>query len=245
MSQIILKTENIRKSYESLDKKKFEVLKGISVNITKNRITVIMGASGAGKSTLLHIISGLDRPDSGQVTFEGEDILKFSDEKLAAFRNRNIGFVFQFHHLLPEFTAAENVAIPLMINNISLGDAVKKAKFLLRQVGLEDRTEHKPAELSGGEQQRVAVARALANDPEIIFADEPTGNLDSVNSEVINGLFVELRDKFNKSLVIVTHNPELMKLADEVFEMKDGEIIAFRSNIRPDENAVPGENMAE
>lgn len=230
MSEIILKTENIRKSYESLDKKKFEVLKGISINISKNKITVIMGASGAGKSTLLHIISGLDRPDTGSVSFEGSDILKFSDEKLASFRNKNIGFVFQFHHLLPEFTAAENVAIPLMINNISLSEALSKAKFLLRQVGLEDRTEHKPAELSGGEQQRVAVARALANDPEIIFADEPTGNLDSVNSEAINRLFVELRDKFRKTLVIVTHNPDLMKLADEVFEMKDGEIIDFRSN---------------
>lgn len=244
MSNIILKTEDIRKSYENLDKKKFEVLKGISINIAKNRITVIMGASGAGKSTLLHIISGLDRPDSGEVTFEGEDILKFSDEKLAAFRNKNIGFVFQFHHLLPEFTAAENVAIPLMINNASFGGALKKAKSLLKQVGLESRIEHKPAELSGGEQQRVAVARALANDPEIIFADEPTGNLDSVNSEVINRLFVDLRDKFNKSLVIVTHNPELMKLADEVFEMKDGEIIAFRQNApaASDEKAVSGEN---
>ncbi|MCU7495546.1 MAG: ABC transporter ATP-binding protein [Ignavibacteria bacterium] len=226
----MLKTEDIRKSYESLDKKKFEVLKGISINISKNKITVIVGASGAGKSTLLHIISGLDRPDKGSVNFEGGDILKFSDEKLAAFRNRNIGFVFQFHHLLPEFTASENVAIPLMINNTSLGDALSKAKLLLGQVGLEDRMGHKPAELSGGEQQRVAVARALANDPEIIFADEPTGNLDSVNSEAINKLFVELRDKFKKTLVIVTHNPDLMKLADEVFEMKDGEIISFKTN---------------
>ncbi|HEX2963519.1 MAG TPA: ABC transporter ATP-binding protein [Ignavibacteriales bacterium] len=229
MSEIILKTENIHKSYESLDKKKFEVLKGISISISKNKITVIMGASGAGKSTLLHIICGLDRPDTGVVNFEGDDILKFSDEKLASFRNRNTGFVFQFHHLLPEFTASENVAIPLMINNVSLSDALAKAKFLLKQVGLEDRMEHKPAELSGGEQQRVAVARALANDPEIIFADEPTGNLDSVNSEAINRLFVELRDQFKKTLVIVTHNPDLMKLADEVFEMKDGEIVAFRA----------------
>lgn len=228
MSETILKTENIHKSYESLDKKKFEVLKGISISISKNKITVIMGASGAGKSTLLHIISGLDRPDTGTVNFEGNDILKFSDEKLASFRNRNTGFVFQFHHLLPEFTASENVAIPLMINNVSLSDALAKAKFLLKTVGLEDRMEHKPAELSGGEQQRVAVARALANDPEIIFADEPTGNLDSVNSEAINRLFVELRDQFKKTLVIVTHNPDLMKLADEVFEMKDGEIVAFR-----------------
>lgn len=241
MSGIILKTENIRKSYESLDKKKFEVLKGISINIAKNKITVIMGASGAGKSTLLHIISGLDRPDSGSVSFEGGDILKYSDEKLAAFRNKNIGFVFQFHHLLPEFTAAENVAIPLMINNVSFNDALRKAKLLLKQVGLEDRMEHKPAELSGGEQQRVAVARALANDPEIIFADEPTGNLDSVNSEVINRLFVELRDKFKKSLVIVTHNPLLMNLADEVFEMKDGEIIAFRENAASENEPLPGE----
>ena len=237
MSSIILKTENIRKTYENLEKKKFEVLKGISIEIRKNRITVIMGASGAGKSTLLHIISGLDRPDKGMVSFEGNDILKFSDEKLAAFRNKNIGFVFQFHHLLPEFTAAENVAIPLMINSIPLSDSLRKAKSLLRQVGLEDRWEHKPAELSGGEQQRVAVARALANDPEIIFADEPTGNLDSVNSEVINSLFVELRDKFKKTLVIVTHNPELMKLADEVFEMKDGEIISFtKENEKPIES---------
>lgn len=230
MNDKILRTENIRKSYENLQKKKFEVLKGISINISKNKITVIVGASGAGKSTLLHIISGLDHPDAGSVVVEGNDILKFSDEKLASFRNNNIGFVFQFHHLLPEFTAAENVAIPLMINGIAFNKALSRSKELLVQVGLGDRIEHKPAELSGGEQQRVAVARALANDPEIIFADEPTGNLDSVNSETINRLFVDLRDKFNKTLVIVTHNPDLMKLADEVFEMKDGEIIGFRTN---------------
>jgi len=222
MNEIILRAENIYKSYENLQKKKLEIVKGISLQIVRNNITVIVGASGAGKSTLLHILSALDRPDAGGVFIDDQDIFKQSDDKLAAFRNKHIGFVFQFHHLLPEFTAAENVAIPLMIDNVRLKPALKRSEELLRSVGLEDRVHHKPAELSGGEQQRVAVARALINDPEIIFADEPTGNLDSFNSEILHSLFIKLRDEYKKTFVIVTHNPELMKIADNVFEMKDG-----------------------
>jgi len=218
---IILHAESLIKTYQS-NKNKLEVLKSISLDISAKKISVIVGASGAGKSTLLHLLGGLDRPDSGSVFFNDENIFKLNDDKLAKFRNKNAGFVFQFHHLLPEFTAVENVAIPLMINGKSLNDSLSHGKELINLVGLSDRSDHKPAELSGGEQQRVAVARALANDPSIIFADEPTGNLDSANSESINKIIVDLRDKLGKTFVIVTHNLELMKLADEVFEMKDG-----------------------
>ncbi|MEJ2613549.1 MAG: ABC transporter ATP-binding protein [Ignavibacteriaceae bacterium] len=225
MNNIILSAEDLVKTYQTTKKTKLEVLKSISLEIEKDKISVIIGASGAGKSTLLHLLGGLDRPDSGKVLFDGKNIFNFSDEKLAKFRNNNIGFVFQFHHLLPEFTAVENVAIPQMIQGISLNNALKKAEELIDSVGLSERINHKPAELSGGEQQRVAVARALANDPSIIFADEPTGNLDSSNSEAIHKIIVDLRDKFNKSFVIVTHNNSLVKLADKVFEMKDGKII--------------------
>ncbi len=167
-------------------------------------------------------LGGLDRPDSGTVLYEKKNIFDYNNEKLAKFRNENMGFVFQFHHLLPEFTASENVSIPQMIKGVSLKEASKNSLRLLEIVGLRDRADHKPAELSGGEQQRVAVARALANDPKIIFADEPTGNLDSANSESIHKLLFELRDNFKKTFVIVTHNPELMKLADVIFEIKDG-----------------------
>ncbi len=225
MNNIILSAENLVKTYQTTKKTKLEVLKSISFEIGKDKISVIIGASGAGKSTLLHLLGGLDRPDSGKVFFDEQNIFDFSDEKLAKFRNKNIGFVFQFHHLLPEFTAVENVAIPQMIRGISLSSALKRAEELIDSVGLSERINHKPAELSGGEQQRVAVARALANDPSIIFADEPTGNLDSANSEAIHKIIVELRDKFSKSFVIVTHNNSLVKLADKVFEMKDGKII--------------------
>jgi len=224
MSEVILKAENIYKSFKTVKKVKLDILKGISLEIEPEKITVIVGASGAGKSTLLHLLGALDRPDSGEVFYEDKNIFKFSDERLAKFRNRNIGFIFQFHHLLPEFTALENVAIPQMINGTSLKDASEKSKELLSTVGLSERTEHKPAELSGGEQQRVAVARALANNPQIIFADEPTGNLDSANSEEIHKLIVELKEKYNKTFVIVTHNQNLVKLADNIFEIKDGKI---------------------
>lgn len=222
----ILKAETIYKSFVKSKEQKLEILKGISLELEANKITEIVGASGAGKSTLLHILSGLDTPDSGKVEIEGTDIFKLSDEKLSKFRNKNIGFIFQFHHLLPEFTALENVSIPMMINGISLKNSLKKSEELLETVGLKERFEHKPAELSGGEAQRVAVARALANNPKIIFADEPTGNLDSNNSEMMHNLFVELKDKLGLTFLIVTHNPELVKLADKVLEMKDGKLIS-------------------
>ncbi len=219
---IILSSENITKSYQSTKKNKLVVLKSISFEVEANKISVIVGASGAGKSTLLHLLGGLDRPDSGSVFYEQKNIFDFNNDKLAKFRNENMGFVFQFHHLLPEFTALENVSIPQMIKGLSLKAASKNSQRLLEIVGLKDRADHKPAELSGGEQQRVAVARALANNPKIIFADEPTGNLDSANSDSIHKLLFDLRDNFNKTFVIVTHNPELMKLADVIFEIKDG-----------------------
>jgi lipoprotein-releasing system ATP-binding protein len=225
MSSNILSANNLVKSFHNDKKMKLEVLKSVSLEIKSNEISVIIGASGAGKSTLLHLLAGLDRPDSGDVFYNGQDIFKLTEDKLARFRNKNVGLVFQFHHLLPEFTALENVAIPLMIEGKSLSVASSKAKELLMSVGLVERINHKPAELSGGEQQRVAVARALANDPEVIFADEPTGNLDSANSEAIHNLIVDLRNKFNKTFVIVTHNKGLVRLADKVFEMKDGKLI--------------------
>lgn len=222
---IILSAQNLNKSYQSNKKNKLDVLKNISVDIEENKISVIVGASGAGKSTLLHLLGGLDRPDEGKVFYENKNIFEFGNDRLAKFRNENIGFVFQFHHLLPEFTAIENVAIPLMINGKNLKSALNESKKLLEIVGLAQREDHKPTELSGGEQQRVAVARALSNDPKIIFADEPTGNLDSANSESIHRLLFELRDNLKKTFVIVTHNPELMKLADVIFEIKDGVIL--------------------
>jgi lipoprotein-releasing system ATP-binding protein len=224
MNNKLITADNLIKSYQNNKKMKLEVLKSVSLEIVSNNISVIIGASGAGKSTLLHLLAGLDRPDSGSVYYNEQDIFKFNEEKLARFRNKNVGLVFQFHHLLPEFTALENVAIPQMIEGKSLNAASLKSKELLATVGLEERIDHKPAELSGGEQQRVAVARALANDPEVIFADEPTGNLDSANSEAIHNLIVGLRDKYKKTFVIVTHNKGLVKLADKVFEMKDGKL---------------------
>jgi lipoprotein-releasing system ATP-binding protein len=224
-NSIILKADNLIKTYQNNKKIKLEVLKSISLEIEENKISVIVGASGAGKSTLLHLLGGLDRPDSGSVLYDNQNIFKLSDDKLAKFRNKNIGFVFQFHHLLPEFTALENIAIPQLINNVSMEKALKRASDLLNEVGLTERADHKPAELSGGEQQRVAVARALVNDPAIVFADEPTGNLDSSNSETVHRILLDLKEKFNKTFVIVTHNSGLVKLADKVFEMKDGKLI--------------------
>jgi len=223
---VILNAENIFKSFQTTKKVKLDVLKGISLHIEAKKITVIIGASGAGKSTLLHILGALDRPDNGNVTFNNENIFKYNDDKLARFRNRNIGFVFQFHHLLPEFTALENVMIPMMINGTSFNKAEMKSKKLLDSVGLTERMTHKPAELSGGEQQRVAVARAFANDPQIIFADEPTGNLDSANSEELHKLITWLKEKYEKTFVIVTHNSNLIALADIVYEIKDGKIFS-------------------
>lgn len=223
-NSVILKANNINKSFRSNEKVTLEILKSISLDVEENKISVIVGASGAGKSTLLHILGGLDKPDSGEVIFNSTNIYNLTDDKLARFRNNNIGFVFQFHHLLPEFTALENIMIPQMINGVPEKKASMQAKDLLNEIGLIERVNHKPAELSGGEQQRVAVARALANDPEIILADEPTGNLDSQNSIILQELFTKLKNKLNKTFIIVTHNRELMFLGDNLFEMKDGTI---------------------
>ena len=224
MNEIIIEAKNIHKSFYKLNEQKLEILKGVSLQVESKMISVIVGASGAGKSTLLHILSGLDNADEGEVKIKGTNIFSLPDDKLSKFRNKHIGFVFQFHHLLPEFDAAENVAIPLMIYGETKLNAVKRAEELLALVGLSDRLHHKPAELSGGEQQRVAVARALANNPDIIFADEPTGNLDSINSDALHKLFVKLRDELKVTFLIVTHNPQLVGLGDKVFEMKDGVI---------------------
>ncbi|MCZ7603823.1 MAG: ABC transporter ATP-binding protein [Melioribacteraceae bacterium] len=221
---IILEAINIKKSFVNTKGKTLEVLKEIDVKVEEKNIEVIIGASGAGKSTLLYLLSGLDKPDEGIVKIKQTDILKLSDEKISKFRNDHIGFIFQFHHLLPEFTAAENIAIPQMVKGISRSKSLKRAEELLDTIGLADRKEHKPAELSGGEQQRVAVARALANDPDIIFADEPSGNLDSKNSDMLHQLIVDIRDKFGITFLIVTHNPELVKLGDVIHEIKDGKI---------------------
>lgn len=222
MNPVILEVKNIYKSFQAVKNLKLEILKSISIEFERNKISVVIGASGAGKSTLLHIIGGLDKPDSGDIIFNDINILKLSDDKLARFRNNNIGFVFQFHHLLPEFTALENIMIPQLINGASEKKAAVRANELLNETGLTERSDHKPAELSGGEQQRVAVARALANNPQIILADEPTGNLDSANSAILQELFKNLKNKLNKTFVIVTHNQELISLADNLYEMKDG-----------------------
>jgi lipoprotein-releasing system ATP-binding protein len=222
--EYILRAEHLSKSYRMTKEIQLQVLKEVSLKIEKEKISVIVGASGAGKSTLLHLLGALDRPDNGNVLYNEENIFNLSDERLAKFRNQHIGFIFQFHHLLPEFTAIENVSIPQMINGISLNDTLKKSKELLNIVGLSEREDHKPAELSGGEQQRVAVARALANNPQIIFGDEPTGNLDSKNSEAIHQIILELREKLKMTFVIVTHNSNLVNLADKVYEIKDGKI---------------------
>lgn len=224
MNEIILRTNNIVKSFQTTKKVSLSVLKGISIEIQKEKITIIVGASGAGKSTLLHLLGGLDRPDSGEIYYDDKNIFNFSDDKLAKFRNKNVGFVFQFHHLLPEFSALENVMIPQLIDGVNLKKANSKGQELLKTVGLVERLDHKPAELSGGEQQRVAVARALANDPKIIFADEPTGNLDSMNSEEIHRLILNLKINLGVTFVIVTHNQNLVDLADQIYEIKDGKI---------------------
>jgi len=215
------------KSYKVSKQNTLEVLKGVDISIPENKISVIVGASGAGKSTLLHIISGLDKPDAGNVNIMGTDIFSLSQKKLSKFRNENIGFVFQFHHLLPEFTALENVAIPLLIAGKGKKEAFERALQLIFITGLESRKNHKPAELSGGEQQRAALARALSNDPKVILADEPTGNLDSNNANAINDLFLKLRDEFGKTFVIVTHNKDLMAIGDNLIEMADGKVVRY------------------
>ncbi|HPR25757.1 ABC transporter ATP-binding protein [Lentimicrobium sp.] len=213
----MIQAKEIVKSYGSL-----KVLKGVSVQINKGEIVSVTGASGAGKSTLLHILSTIDRADSGYVAVDGIDTGKLNDRKLAEFRNRKVGFVFQFHHLLPEFTALENVCIPAFIAGTGRKQAEKKAMELLEFLNLQERAAHKPAELSGGEQQRIAVARALVNNPSVIMADEPSGNLDSVNARQLHQLFFDLREKFNQTILIVTHNEELAGMSDRRLYMRDG-----------------------
>ncbi|HNQ61556.1 MAG TPA: ABC transporter ATP-binding protein [Bacteroidia bacterium] len=216
----MIKAEGIIKSYENL-----KVLKGIDLEITKSEIVSIVGASGAGKSTLLHILGTLDTTDGGKVWIDGIETSQLKQKKLSEFRNKKIGFVFQSHHLLPEFTAIENIMMPAWIAKQSKSQAYNRALELLGLLNLEDRKDHRPSELSGGEQQRVAVCRSLVNNPAVIFADEPSGNLDSQSARSLHKLFFELRDKFGQTFVIVTHNEELAGMADRKLVMSDGTLI--------------------
>lgn len=216
----MLKATGIYKNYSSL-----QVLKGVDIEISKGEIVSIAGSSGAGKSTLLHILGTLDKADNGKVIIDNINVTRLKGKKLASFRNKHIGFVFQFHHLLPEFSALENICIPGWIAGEKNKDVEKRAKELLELLNLKDRGEHKPGELSGGEQQRVAVARALINNPSIVMADEPTGNLDSANAKELHNLFIDLRNRFQQTFLIVTHNEELARLSDRLLHMKDGKII--------------------
>ena len=216
----MLIAKNIVKRYGNL-----QVLKGVDLEIKKGEIVSIVGSSGAGKSTLLHILGTLDTADAGEVGLNDTSLTRLTGKSLAEFRNRHIGFVFQFHHLLPEFSAFENVCIPAWLNGRKNKETSSRARELLTTLGLAERMDNKPAELSGGEQQRVAVARALINNPDIVFADEPTGNLDSANARELHKLFFELRDKYQQTFLIVTHNEELAQLSDRVIQMKDGRII--------------------
>jgi lipoprotein-releasing system ATP-binding protein len=216
----MLRAENIHKKYGQL-----QVLKGVNITIEKKEIVSIVGSSGAGKSTLLHILGTLDTPDEGEIFLNDEALHLLKGKKLAAFRNKYIGFVFQFHHLLPEFTAAENVSIPGWIAGRKKKEVNAEAIRLLEILGLKDKINNKPQELSGGEQQRVAVARALINQPLIVFADEPTGNLDSKNAKELHDLFVRLRNEFDQTFLIVTHNEELAAMSDRTLHMKDGLIL--------------------
>lgn len=213
----MIKVTQLTKSYQSLP-----VLKGVDLEIKQGEIVAITGASGAGKSTLLHLIGTLDKADSGAINFLGKEVFKMKKKELAKFRNKNIGFVFQFHHLLPEFTALENVCIPGYISNTPKKEVEQRAEELLKMLGLSDRMHHKPSQLSGGEQQRVSVARALINNPSVVLADEPSGNLDSKNAEELHKLFFELRDTFNQTFIIVTHNNLLSEMSDRKLVMKDG-----------------------
>lgn len=217
----MIKATNIHKSYDDL-----HVLKGVDIEVGQGEIVCIVGKSGAGKSTLLHILGTLDTADKGQVIIDGTDVFKLNIKDLANFRNQRIGFVFQFHHLLPEFTALENVCIPAFIRGEAEANARKRAGELLDYLGLSQRLTHKPSQLSGGEQQRVAVARSLMNQPAVVFADEPSGNLDSASSQELHQLIFKLRQDFNQTFLIVTHNKELAEMSDRLVEMRDGLINA-------------------
>ena len=217
----MIQAKGIEKSFGTL-----KVLKGVDLNVSQAEVVSIMGASGAGKSTLLQILGTLSAPDNGSLVIDGVDVLKLKGDKLAEFRNRRLGFVFQFHHLLPEFTALENVMIPAFIAGRSKKDAEQHAVQLLKDLGLGERLTHKPSELSGGEQQRVAIARALINRPAVLFADEPSGNLDSKTKEELHNLFFSLRDKYAQTIVIVTHDPDLARMCDRSQFMIDGQFVS-------------------
>src|ERR1700761_7630994 len=216
----MLKAQSIHKSYGQL-----QILKGVDLEVEKGEIVTIVGQSGAGKSSLLNILGTLDRPDSGQLFIDNQELNQLSNKNLSAFRNLKIGFIFQFHHLLTEFDALENVCIPAFIAGVSKNEAERRATEVLERLGLGDRLKHKPNELSGGEQQRVAVARALINNPALIFADEPSGNLDSTNALELHQLFIKLRKEFSQTFVIVTHNEDLASISDRKVTMKDGMIV--------------------
>jgi lipoprotein-releasing system ATP-binding protein len=216
----MLTASNLSKRYGQLT-----VLKSVSLHIKKGEFITIVGPSGAGKSTLLHLLGGLDLPDEGEVTIMGQSLFNLPNKKQFAFRNKHMGFVFQFHHLLPEFSALENTSMPLWIGGVSRTEAQQVATKILADVGLKERLHHKPAALSGGEQQRVAIARAIATQPAIVFADEPTGNLDTANAALVHELFLELQERYKLTFVIVTHNEHLAELADRTFYMQDGKIV--------------------
>lgn len=216
----MLQAKGIQKSYGQLP-----VLKNVDIHVNKGEIVAIVGASGAGKSTLLHILGTLDKPDQGVVTINSQDVFSQSDKNLAAFRNKSIGFVFQFHNLLPEFTALENIMIPGFIAGKDEKSLATRAEQLLNMLGLGERKNHKPSELSGGEQQRTAVARALINSPDMILADEPSGNLDSKNAVELHNLFFKLRKDLGQTFIIVTHNNDLSRMADRIVEIRDGQIV--------------------
>ncbi|MBM3177865.1 MAG: ABC transporter ATP-binding protein [Bacteroidetes bacterium] len=216
----MVSARQLKKSYGSL-----QVLKGIDLTIAQGEIVSVMGASGAGKSTLLHIIGTLDHPNAGEVVISGTNVFNLNSNQLAAFRNRHIGFIFQFHNLLPEFSARENIMIPGMIAGTSMVALENRVKELLGYLGLSDRGDHKPSELSGGEQQRVAVARALINKPDLVLADEPSGNLDSKNAAELHELFLQLRNELGQTFVLVTHNPALADLSDRILRLNDGLVV--------------------
>ena len=223
-NEVLISVQNLEKSFKT-GKKTLKVLKNLNFGIMKGEMVAIMGPSGVGKRTLLHLMGTLDRPSTGKILFNQTNLFEMNDRRLADFRNKNIGFVFQFHHLLPEFTARENVMMPLLIQGIKRKDASERANTILGDLELGDRISHKTGELSGGEQQRVAIARALANDPEVILADEPTGNLDQKTGEKVHHLLKELKQAKNKTLVVVTHNNKLSDYMDRVLIMEDGKIL--------------------
>lgn len=222
----MIEISNITKSFDTL-----QVLKGIDLEIGSGEIVSIVGPSGAGKTTLLQIMGSLDRPDSGEVIYDGQSIFRLSESRLSRFRNHNIGFVFQFHQLLPEFTLEENVAMPAMIGGAGRGESLERARKLIDYLGLSDRRGHKPSQLSGGERQRAAVARALINEPKAVLADEPSGSLDSQNRDELHRLFFDLRRDFGQTFVIVTHDEDLARRADRTIEMRDGKIIDIINNL--------------